>query len=82
MVQILYFGRLSDVTGTSGEAITLPPDVRDTLALRHWLDETKATNGALLEQTVRLALNNEIVEGPQPVSDGDEVAFMPPVGGG
>ena len=82
MVQVLYFGRLSDVTGTAGEAITLPADIRDTLALRHWLDETKAANGALLEQTVRLALNNEIVEGPQPVSDGDEIAFMPPVGGG
>lgn len=82
MAQLLYFGRLMDVTGTAEETITLPATVRDTSALRRWLDADRALGGALMEKTVRLAVNAEIVMDPHPVSDGDEIAFMPPVGGG
>ena len=82
MAQLLYFGRLSDVTGTPEETITLPAAIRDTSALRRWLDTDRGLGGALMEKTVRLAINSEIVTDPHPVSDGDEIAFMPPVGGG
>lgn len=82
MAEILYFGRLMDVTGTPGETIALPPSVTDTSALRRWLDAERSCGGALLEKTVRLAINSEIVADPHPVKDGDEIAFMPPVGGG
>ncbi|MEM5516200.1 MoaD/ThiS family protein [Henriciella sp. AS95] len=82
MAEILYFGRLSDVTGTLSEHVSLPTSVRDTSALRAWLDDRKTLDGALLEPSVRLAINNEIVADPHPVGDADEIAFMPPVGGG
>ncbi|WP_300394591.1 molybdopterin converting factor subunit 1 [Henriciella sp.] len=82
MAQILFFGRLMDVTGKAEETITLPDTVRDTSALRRWLDQDRGLQGALLEKTVRLAINNEIVADPHPVNDNDEIAFMPPVGGG
>lgn len=82
MAQILYFGRLGDVAGAMAEDVSLPDDVTDTSALRRWLDGRKSLDGALLERTVRLAVNNEIVADPHPVADGDEIAFMPPVGGG
>ena len=82
MAQILYFGRLSDVTGRDGETLDIPADITDTVALRHWLDERNAADGALLEKSVRLAINSEIVVDPHPVSDRDEIAFLPPVGGG
>ena len=39
-------------------------------------------DGAFLDKSVRLAINNEIVVDPHPVSRSDEIAFMPPVGGG
>ena len=82
MAQLLFFGRLMDAVGTMEETIALPAAVRDTSALRKWLDEDRGLGGALLEKTVRLAINSEIVADPHPVSDSDEIAFMPPVGGG
>ncbi len=82
MAQLLYFGRLIDVTGMSQETVMLPATVHDTSALRRWLDTDRSLGGALLEETVRLAVNSEIVTDPHPISDGDEIAFMPPVGGG
>lgn len=82
MAQLLYFGRLMDTLGTGEETIALPATIRDTAALRRWLDEGRGLDGALLEKTVRLAVNSEIVNDPHPVSDSDEIAFMPPVGGG
>lgn len=82
MAEILYFGRLADVTGTPQETLSLPASIGTGSALRHWLDEEKSLGGALLEKTVRLAVNSEIVGDSHPVKDGDEIAFMPPVGGG
>ena len=82
MAQLLYFGRLMDTLDKAEETIPLPDSVRDTSALRRWLDQDRALEGALLEKTIRLAVNNEIVADPHPVSDTDEIAFMPPVGGG
>ena len=82
MAQILYFGRLSDVIGQEAEMLDIPAAITDTAALRQWLDERKSADGALLEKSVRLAVNSEIVIDPHPVSDRDEIAFLPPVGGG
>ena len=82
MAQILYFGRLSDVAGTGAETLDIPEDITDSASLRRWLDGEKSANGALLEKSVRLAINSEIVIDPHPVANGDEIAFMPPVGGG
>lgn len=82
MAEILYFGRLSDVTGRHAETLDIPVTITDTAALRRWLDERNEARGALLEKTVRLAVNSEIVADPHPVSDRDEIAFLPPVGGG
>ena len=82
MAQILYFGRLSDVTGGLSETLPLPPAISDTRALRNWLDAERGFNGALIHKSVRTAVNGDIVPDPYPVSDTDEIAFMPPVGGG
>ena len=82
MARLLYFGRLTDLTGPPAQTTSLPSDVSDTASLRAWADAEFGGTGAMLESTVRLAINNEIVEEPAPVTDGDEIAFMPPVGGG
>ncbi len=82
MARLLYFGRLADVTGTPHQTIDLPACIADTAALRQWADVEHGSSGALLEDTVRLAINNEIAAEPAPVSNADEIAFMPPVGGG
>lgn len=82
MAQLLFFGRLADLVDHPSQAIHLPGEIQDTLALRAWLEARQSTGGALLEKTVRIAINSEIVVDPAPVSNADEIAFMPPVGGG
>lgn len=82
MAKVLYFGKLSSIYGDMSEDISLPASVSDTGALRSWLDRTRGFEGALMHHSVRIALNSEIVADPSPVSDTDEIAFMPPVGGG
>jgi len=82
MAKLLYFGRLTDITGTDAETLALPDEITTTAALRTWLDTAHNTNGTLLEKTVRIAINNELIAEPAIISDADEIAFMPPVGGG
>ena len=79
-VTIRLFARLRELTGT-GELIRDVPapatagDVWDTLAaewpaLREY------------EKTMSVAVNAEYARMKASVSDGDEVAFLPPVSGG
>jgi molybdopterin synthase sulfur carrier subunit len=82
MAKLLYFGRLSDVTGKTEEIIDLPDSIETAGELRSWLDMRFEADGALLEPTVRIAINNEISFDADSVAAPDEIAFMPPVGGG
>lgn len=82
MAHLLYLGRTVEVAGVAEEVRDLPQHVNDTAALRLWLDSDKQAGGALLETSIRLAINSEIVAEPAPVQNADEIAFMPPVGGG
>lgn len=81
-VTVLYFGKLMDVAGCASETLDLPDDIRDTGALTGWLEARNRLDGALSAPTIRVAVNDAILAGPAPVRDGDEVAYMPPVGGG
>lgn len=82
MIKLLFFGRLQDVTQKSTDEISLPIDVRTTEELRAYIDASWDLNGLLDSNAVRVALNGEIAHEPKIISGGDEVAFMPPVGGG
>jgi sulfur-carrier protein len=79
---IMYFGKLSSTATGSSETVHLSGDIADSQALRAWLDNKHGFNGALAHKSVRTAINGEIVVDPHPVSNGDEIAFLPPVGGG
>jgi len=82
MTKILYFGRLSDLTGKTDETLTIPHDIESAGQLRTWLDERFETDGALLDPTVRIAIDSEIILDTASVHGADEIALMPPVGGG
>ncbi len=82
MTEILYFGRLSDVTGKPSENIELPSDVSHARDLRTWAEARFEAEGVFLEPTVRIAVNGEIVDDAHPLANPNEIAFMPPVGGG
>ena len=82
MVKLLYFGRLGDVTGLNNEAMELPEGIETAGRLREWLDLRFKAEGQLLEPSVRIAVNNEIVFDSHLLGNDDEIAFLPPVGGG
>jgi sulfur-carrier protein len=83
MVRVLYFASLRETLGTSGEELALPAGVttasglRDHIAARGdpWAQLGRAKN-------LRCAVNQAMVGFDAAVSDGDEIAFFPPVTGG
>jgi molybdopterin converting factor subunit 1 len=82
MATLLFLGRLADSLGQTEQSCDLPPNIRTSTHLRAWLDERHDLNGVLLEPTVRVAINDEIISDPAPLSNTDVIAFLPPVGGG
>ena len=84
MVHLLYFARLRERMGRSEEALALPEGVATVGALAAWLQARDAAGAAAFADltTVRAAVNQSFAQPSAPVSDGDEVAFFPPVTGG
>ncbi|MDG6911388.1 MAG: MoaD/ThiS family protein [Nitrososphaerota archaeon] len=79
-VTVLYFAGARDAVGKRREVVNL---------------EGKSTAGDLLDRllreyprlrpmkaTIRLSINQEVVDASAPVADGDEVGVLPPVAGG
>lgn len=84
MITILYFARLREALGTGREQLALPSDVADIAGLRTTLVRR---GGAWAEalggpRRVRAAVNQQMAGDDTRLSDGDEVAFFPPVTGG
>lgn len=79
MAKILFFGRLRDSIGTGALTAALPDHVRDTVTLRAWLG---VQHPALLDSSIRIAVNAELGPGSAAVADEDEIAFLPPMSGG
>ncbi len=83
-MKLLYFAWLRTRTGIGEEDVSLPAEVATVTELVAWLkDRGPGYAKAFAEmQAVRAAVNQEYVPFDHPVSDGDEVAFFPPVTGG
>lgn len=81
-MRILFMGRLSDLVPDAQINMALPQNITDSCALRNWLGDHFDLGDALQNKTVRTAINHSIVNDPHPVHDNDEIAFLPPVGGG
>ncbi len=83
MLQLRYFASLREALGTGEEQIELPEGVHDLSGLTRWLqarDDSWAS--ALADNRLHVAINQEIVKPDASVTDGDEVAWFPPVTGG
>ena len=77
---VKLFGSLREEAGAKELEIELPngsrvDDLRELLAERYPILER-------LGERIRASVNLEIAERDQPLADGDEVAFLPPVAGG
>ena len=83
-MKLLYFAWFRQRIGHGEEDLTLPGDVSTVGQLVDWLQARGPGYAAALTDraVIRVAVNQEFASFDDPVSDGDEVAFFPPVTGG
>jgi molybdopterin synthase sulfur carrier subunit len=83
-LSVLYFARLRDAVGRSGEHVEVPADVTTIGELRAWLQQRGAPWGAAFEQVrpIRAAMDQAMAADSTRLREGAEVAFFPPVTGG
>lgn len=76
--RILYFASLRDRAGTDAESVD--SHAADARAL---YGELRARHGFAMDETrLRVAVNGAFASWEQPLRDGDEIVFIPPVSGG
>ena len=83
-MKILYFAWIRERIGKDLETLALPEGVATAADLRAWLSERDEGYQAALGggEDLKVAVNQTIVPWTHPVSEGDEVAFFPPMTGG
>jgi molybdopterin converting factor small subunit len=80
IVRVLAFARVRELLGTDELPLELAGDARVSdvwAALAHGCPELVDLTG-----TTRIARNGRVVSRDEPVAAGDELALLPPVGGG
>lgn len=86
-INVRYFARVREALGP-GQSLTFEPDDVNRPAtvgeLRLWLAAQSDAHAQALapSQSLRAACNQVMCGADQPLSDGAEVAFFPPVTGG
>ncbi|OGT55615.1 MAG: molybdopterin converting factor subunit 1 [Gammaproteobacteria bacterium RIFCSPHIGHO2_12_FULL_63_22] len=76
-VTVLYFASLRDAAGVDSEVLDLPASLAglyESLRARHGF--------ALGREKLRVAVDGAFANWTDPVADGAEIAFIPPVSGG
>ena len=84
MLKLLYFASLRERMGRGEETLPAPPGVRTVGDLIGWLLRRDPAGAAAFAHAslVRAAVNQEVATPATAISDGDEIAFFPPVTGG
>jgi molybdopterin converting factor subunit 1 len=79
-VRVLFFGVIREIVGVCDDTI----DVAEGARLETVLDGYSSRFPRLRQMlpSVVIALNQQFANPASPVSDGDEIAFLPPVSGG
>ncbi len=80
-ISVLLFATLKDIAGSSRLTLSLHGDEATVAEVRHALVAQYPRLEANLKAAIS-AVNQEFAEAGDPVTDGDEVAFFPPVSGG
>jgi len=79
-VRVRLFARLRELAGFEVESVEVPPE--STVADVYAAVRRAHRDFQVEQESVRAALNQEFADWDEVVSDGDEVAFIPPVSGG
>ena len=78
-MRLRFFGRLRDAVGAGEFERAVPPHIADSEAMRRWIGEEYP---ALLDPSVRIAIDDVLAMGAVPIEGATEAAFLPPVSGG
>lgn len=79
-MRVLFFGVLRDLAGSEGESVELPSGA--TAAQLIEIYRARLNGNADLLKSVAIAVNREYAATDTILTDGDEVALLPPVSGG
>ena len=84
MVRLVFLGKFGDVAPAALAEIALPGNVHTLKDLKEWVARQQPLLGEAMAATrTRLIINQCVAHDlSQPVTDGDEVAFLPPMSGG
>ena len=79
-VQVRYFAALRERRGAAEERVDVPVGTTPAQLYAHLFPDL--ITGGKPALPVLYAVNQEYAAGDRPLADGDEVAFIPPLGGG
>lgn len=79
-VKVLFFGLLKDLTGRAEDRLDLAEGAHLDCVFRHYAELFPKLDA--MASSIVMARNQEFAELSAAVSDGDEIAFLPPVSGG
>jgi molybdopterin converting factor small subunit len=84
LVRLVFLGKFGDMAPASLAEVALPAGILTLQDLKAWVARQQPLLGAAMEATrTRLIVNQCVAHDlSQPVADGDEVAFLPPMSGG
>ncbi|MEQ1884395.1 MAG: molybdopterin converting factor subunit 1 [Bryobacteraceae bacterium] len=79
-IRILFFGVLKDIVGLREESVEIPEGGRVETVFELYANRFPRLRE--VAASIVLAVNQQFSSPSAPLSDGDEVAFLPPVSGG
>ncbi len=79
-VNLLYFAQARDIAGTERETMVVKTPTTGLRLAELAVRSHPKLSG--LKKFIRVAVNEELVDGEVKLRDGDEVALLPPVMGG
>ena len=79
-IKVLYFASLREEVGRSSDAFDYPAEITAPLKIEQLWQQ--ATGQESFPENLLVAINQEYTDSTAHVTDGDEVAFFPPVTGG
>lgn len=82
-MRVLFFASLRDAVGVSECSVSVDePLTLERLMVELQTELSAPAYAAICAENVRVAINQELVEGVGLIGASDEVAFLPPVTGG
>jgi molybdopterin synthase sulfur carrier subunit len=82
MINVLFFGRMADVSETRALAVALPADGLGLTALRDQVFADAMAAGRVRAGDIRMSVNQSVVSDDRALHEGDEVAFFSLFSGG